>query len=242
MGKFYRNRDLENKIISGSIFRESKEFWKFKKAPTLVSFVNPYSYSIIRNDKKTVDNIDIWFCDGGLLSRILTFSFGKKIERASFDFSSVATEIFGFCEENNLKISLVGGTSVEIDEAHKFLAEIYPKLDFVLVASGYCNNNSEYQSIIESIEKSGAQVVIAGLGTPRQEHFLIECSKRLTNMKYGFTCGGFLSQTSTRGDYYSPWIKKTGLRWLQRAWSDKHVRKRLLIDYPVFLFRFVLDR
>ena len=78
------------------------------------------------------------------------------------------------------------------------------------------------------------EVVLVGMGTPYQERFSINLKQQLNNPAVIITCGGFLTQTSIKPDYYHPVVKKLGLRWLQRMILHKHVRERVLNKYPKF--------
>ena len=79
------------------------------------------------------------------------------------------------------------------------------------------------------------------MGTPIQDQFIIEAKDSCPNVKLMFTCGGFLTQTSIKSDYYHPLIKKFSLRWLQRMVMHKHVRQRVIKDYPKFLISYLYE-
>jgi N-acetylglucosaminyldiphosphoundecaprenol N-acetyl-beta-D-mannosaminyltransferase len=79
------------------------------------------------------------------------------------------------------------------------------------------------------------------MGTPYQEDFAL-LAKKFLKSSFIITCGGFLTQTSIRPDYYSPLVKRLGLRWLQRAIYHKHVRRRLIVDYPKFMIRYIVGK
>lgn len=79
------------------------------------------------------------------------------------------------------------------------------------------------------------------MGTPYQENFA-QIIKSLNDKGIVvLTCGGFLTQTSMRADYYYPLIKKLGLRWLQRIVMHQHVRQRVIKDYPKFLLTYLYE-
>jgi N-acetylglucosaminyldiphosphoundecaprenol N-acetyl-beta-D-mannosaminyltransferase len=77
------------------------------------------------------------------------------------------------------------------------------------------------------------------MGTPAQEEFAVFLKTEgiVANI---FTCGGFISQTAIRTYYYHK-FGKGKLRWLQRAIEFKHIRKRLLFDYPINIIRYIFD-
>ena len=93
------------------------------------------------------------------------------------------------------------------------------------------------------IKESGAQYVICGLGTPKQDIFAQKLKLALgSQLKQIYTCGGFLHQTQDELHYYPKYIDILHLRWLYRAIKEPGVAKRLLTKYPFFIFIAIKDR
>ena len=233
------NSSLELKIFDSKSF-ESNILVNETNTPKVVSFVNPFSYTLIANNQGLIDGIDYWFVDGMALCYLTNLRRKDKISRASFDLSSVGKDFLNFASNHSLKLAFIGGGVSEIDLACDNLVELFPKLNIVYKHHGYIQN--DFDNIYTNINNSGANYVIVGMGTPIQEHFAIGCKNNCPNISLILTCGGFLTQTAMKPDYYHPLIKKLGLRWLQRAYLHKHVRKRLIKDYPSFILRYLLDR
>lgn len=235
----FRNFYLESKLLSKEdLFSKISASLSAGKGVGF-SFLNPYSYSIVCSNEQVIEGIDGWFVDGASLCYILRFFAGKKVTRASFDFSSIAGDIFDFCSKNGYSIGLVGGLEQEVFRTSQYLKKEYPKLDISYIHHGYFDVGLS-QEMGREISLSGTDFLICGLGTPRQEEFVIEARKAAPKTVF-FTCGGFISQTAMKGDYYHPLVKLFGVRWLQRAIFEKHVRSRLLIEYPKFLFFYLLS-
>ncbi|MEZ8130721.1 WecB/TagA/CpsF family glycosyltransferase [Enterovibrio norvegicus] len=230
-------------MVSGENFKDIllRGELSYKKS-IVVSFLNPYSYPIIAQHREILNGVNYWFSDGSLLCFISNLFRRKedKITRASFDFSSIASDVFSNCVDFGIPVALVGGNEEEIVKARENISLKYKGINIVFYRDGYFTYD-DYDQISKEIISSGAKVVIVGMGTPLQEKFSIALSKRKFN-GFIFTCGGFLTQTSRKLDYYSTFTKKTGLRWLQRAFSDKHVRKRLTNQYPRFVFGYLYSR
>jgi len=209
---------------------------------TLVSFVNPFSYNVLIRSPEIIDGIDYFYSDGSLLQRLHNIFHPKsKVDRLSFDYSSIAGEVFEYAQNNSIKIALVGGTSSEILKAKKNIESCFPSLNITYVRSGYFDDQQDKHETFRLIEKSEADILIVGMGTPIQDQFIIEAKVSCPNVKLMFTCGGFLTQTSIKTDYYHPLIKKFGLRWLQRMVMHKHVRQRVIKDYPKFLISYLYE-
>lgn len=228
------------KIQCGSLFRE--QFVSFSNSnsnsnsPKIISFVNPFSYYQLK-DNEIYQQIDMLFSDGALLC-FLHGLFYNKIERASFDFSSVANFVFEESINTKARVAVIGATSFENDKAISILKNKYPLMNIVYSRDGYIEDRSES---LNRVELFRPDLIILGMGTPYQEDFAIYLKNNLEFNCLILTCGGFLSQTSIRDDYYLPIVKKLGLRWLQRAIMHKHVRKRLFNEYPKFVFRYIRE-
>ncbi|EHR8642243.1 TPA: WecB/TagA/CpsF family glycosyltransferase, partial [Escherichia coli] len=200
---------------------------------TRISFLNPYSYPLISRNKKIIKGFDYWFADGLTLC-IVTNLFREKsdiIKRGSFDFSSLAGICFDYLQTHSLSVAIIGGSNDEIHQACEYFSIRYPSLKICFKHHGYIDID-KCDHIINELKKSEVQALIVGMGTPKQEEFILKVEKHIISCKLFLTCGGFISQTASSGDYYHPLIKRLGLRWLQRAVLHKHVRRRLLLNYP----------
>lgn len=202
------------------------------------TFVNPYSYYKIESFE--LRDRFIYFADGILLVWLSNFLYKSRLDRFSFDFTSLAPVIFNYCETNSLKVAFVGGGEDDICKAISVIKKKHPDLLIVFSHHGYIGEN--WSSVITLLKAASPDVVIAGMGTPLQEKFLIACLDNVCSMKFAFTCGGFISQIATNENYFHPFFDRLHLRWLQRFFRHSYVRKRLLIDYPVFLLKFLKDK
>ena len=233
------NSKLESRIFDSKDF-DSEVLSKESDVARIVSFVNPFSYRIIANNEELIHEIDYWFVDGMALCHLTNLRRKSKISRASFDLSSVGKGFLSHASENTYKVAFIGGAVSEIDSACNNLKILFPDLNIVFQHHGFIKNN--YEDIYEKINKSDANYVVVGMGTPMQEEFAIGCKTHCPNLSLILTCGGFLTQTAMKPDYYHPLIKRFGLRWLQRAYLHKHVRNRLIKDYPSFIIRYLFNR
>lgn len=201
-----------------------------------VSFVNPFSYLIVRKDWSR-DFIDNWYSDG-IIFCILSFFMGRKIKRYSFDNTSLAPIVFEFCRRNNLKIAVVGSTDANNKNFCDLIRKKY-SLDIVYEKSGFFAD-AEREISLKYLFEIQADIVVVGMGTPFQEQYLADLRK-LGWSGTGFTCGGFIHQQSIERDYYPAWVNRLQLRFLYRFIYEKHTRYRYLFVYPVGCFAFIKD-
>ncbi|WP_299016337.1 WecB/TagA/CpsF family glycosyltransferase [uncultured Photobacterium sp.] len=203
-----------------------------------VTFVNPFSYKYFETNPEEVGNFTKLFIDGASLVYLHNLFNANKVDRVSFDYSSIAGEVFSFCEENNLKVGIIGGQEDEVKTACQNIKLKHPRLLIKYSRNGYINSQKELETI--SLSASNCDILILGMGTPKQEEVSSFLYRKYPK-KLIFTCGGFITQTSIKSDYYHPLAKKLGLRWLQRAIMHKHVRTRLISDYPKFYIKYIFS-
>ena len=214
-------------------------FLKSKRRPYFITFINPYSIQVIEENDIGLENIDELYADGFSLAYLCSLFQKKKIKRYSFDYSSIANEVFRFCEKEELKVALIGSTKVHIDEFTAKLINRYKNLNVIYFRDGYFAK-SEWRAINEQLRKLDVDVIVVGMGSPLQEQFSLFLK---SNSRSGliFTCGGFYHQeaTSENQNYYPSFIDKFNLRFAYRMYREPRLLKRYLLLYPKFLFRFI---
>jgi len=228
-------KELDKKIFSGSDFSAISAKCFNNKTTNVISFVNPFSYIEVLKESKLVTDIDYYFSDGAMLCKFHGL-FNQKITRASFDFSSIANDFLTDISEKKLEVAVIGAKQSEIDIAIGNLKNLYPKMNIVFYRNGYIEDKT---TLLDKLNQVNPQVIILGMGSPHQEKLAVAIKDVLNSPATIITCGGFLTQTSIKADYYHPLIKKLGLRWLQRMVMHSHVRNRVFKDYPKFVFSYL---
>ena len=207
---------------------------------TLVTYLNPYSYLILRKRPQLLEAFDEIRIDGIALVMFLKIFGVAKVARRSFDMSSDATEVIAGAVASNSTVYLIGAKPSEINMAVKNILEKYPKLNIVGYRTGYFNSDEERRHLIKMIAASQPDYVICGMGTPLQEEFLVDLREADWHGS-GYTCGGFFHQSADRLDYYPQWIDRLQLRWLYRIYKEPRLFKRYGWEYPKFAGTFVID-
>jgi N-acetylglucosaminyldiphosphoundecaprenol N-acetyl-beta-D-mannosaminyltransferase len=211
-----------------------------RKRPYITTFLNPYSYLIARKNICTFDQFDAIHFDGKLLCLAYRL-IGYKLPRISFDMTSLAPEVLGYANDKNLSVLLIGGLPGIAEKASKKIKANYPKIIISGTHHGFFHNEEEQLIAISNIEKINPDIVICGMGTPFQELFLAKLANT-TWKGFGYTCGGFLEQTSRSGlNYYPQIFNKLEIRWLYRIIEDPKLLIRYLKNYPKFIYTFILD-
>ena len=232
--KFLSKKDWQEKVKQLTCLSNGSD-------KIIATFLNPFSYPILINKPELYNQFNFIFSDGSLHTKLHNLFCENKIDRVSFDLSSIAKDTLLRAQKQQLKVALIGGKPEHADVLPAKLLALFPNLIISYCRDGYFNVEDEKQHCFIELESCSPDIVIVGMGTPLQEKFLLECVERVESAKEFYTCGGFLEQTATKGDYYHPLVKKLGLRWLQRAFIHKHVRDRLIKDYPRFIVRYCLS-
>ena len=200
----------------------------------LNTYVNPYSIQLL--NKSIIDRLDNIYVDGITLVWMVNLAYGLNIKRSSFDLTSHANELFELNEISKYQVGLIGGAEDEIETSVNFFKERYPDLKIEFYHSGYFHKD-KLDYLLRKL--SCCNLIICGLGTPKQEEFMISLKNKFPYGKIIFSCGAFFSQTAKKGEYYHPLVDRLNLRWVQRHIESSEVRRRHLIDYPRFLYKFL---
>lgn len=204
-----------------------------------ITFVNSYSYLQLRKSTLDFDKLDGFFYDGFMMVIFVRLFLRKPIRRVSFDMTSLAPKVFEYLSDTASDVIFVGAKQNEIEKFIKVIKDNYPKLKVSGYRNGYFDDTT-LESFKHDIVSKQPSVLIAGMGTPIQEKFLID----LKNIDYkgiGFTCGGFIHQTSEKLHYYPNLINKYNLRWLYRLYDEPKLISRFIKSYFLFPFLFVMD-
>ena len=230
---------LVSKIISTESFSVNQIFENKGKAYT---YLNPVSYLTALDNKELFSQLDGIFADGGLLVKAIKMVYGKQVTRRSFDMTSMAPELFAYVAKHGKTIYIVASKREQVEKAVEIFHERYPKVKFAGYRNGYFASESEMDVEAKYIAKLNPDFLIVGMGALMQEKFLLKV-KNAGYQGVGFTCGGFIHQTSKNEiDYYPAWVDKTNLRFVYRMWKEPHTRKRYVMASLLFPARFIAEK
>lgn len=230
---------LVNKILSTEKYSVNQIFESKGKVYT---FLNPVSYLTALDNKELFGQMDGIFADGGLLVKAIKMLYAKVVTRRSFDMTSMAPELFAYAVEHDKTIYIVASKQEQVEKAVEIFRERYPKVKFAGYRNGYFDSESEMDVEAKHITELNPDFLIVGMGAMMQEKFLLKV-KDAGYQGVGFTCGGFIHQTSKNEiDYYPAWVDKMNLRFVYRMWKEPHTRKRYMMAGLLFPARFIVEK
>lgn len=194
------------------------------------SFIGPVAYYSLRDRKFSCQ----YFCDGMLASALFSLIFRRKVQRISFDYSSIARRFLEDCQHHARRVLVIGGTPSDAALFSDHLKVNYPRLQSHCLdgypAGGYTANT--LRSMATTADRF--EVVLLALGSPLQE----EVGQHLFDQGFPgtiITCGAFVAQTvaAGAGTYYPRLINALRLRFLWRLLHEPHTRSRFKY---VFMF------
>lgn len=214
----------------------------FKNTGHIYTFLNPVSYLTALDNKTLFEQFDGIFVDGSILVAAIKILYGKTVTRRSFDMTSLAPELLSYAEQNKKTIYIVASKQEQIEKAISIFKEKYPFLQLSGYRNGYFSSENEIDTEVAHIKEVNPDFLIVGMGVLMQEKFLLKVKSK-GYQGIGFTCGGFIHQTSKNEiEYYPAWANKLNLRFIYRIYKEKHTRKRYLQAAFLFPIRFLLER
>ena len=150
------------------------------------------------------------------------------------DFSRKLIEL---ANNDNLPIGFLGAKEEVINATCDNFKKQYPSLNIVYKRNGYFKNDNE---IIDEITNSNPKILLVGLGSPKQEEFIIKLKNQLKGCIMIGVGGSF--------DVFSGFVKESpkvyrtlGLEWLYRTICQPERIKRIFPTLPIFLLKCIID-
>jgi len=163
-----------------------------------------------------------------------------SLKRYSFDYTSLGKQVLEELNSSKNSLAIIGTTSSKLIESLNNIKSLYPNLNIVYSRHGYFEGKKQMDETIGDLIKINPKFVIAGMGTPLQEQFLVELKKQDWKGT-GFTCGGFLHQSAKSVQYYPSWINKLSMRWIYRIYDEPKLFKRYFLLYPFAFLILIKD-
>lgn len=146
------------------------------------------------------------------------------------------------CEKaakENLKIFLLGAANGVAQKVKTILKNKYPGLKISGVYSGSPSKKEE-NMIIKKINNSGAEILFAAFGAPKQELWIARNLKKLTKIKLAMGVGGSFDFIAGLRKRAPKWLQKIGLEWLYRLIQQPSRVKRIYnatIKFPIKILK-----
>lgn len=181
--------------------------------------------------QKVYKNADLILADGKPLIWISNYYKTPIKEKVSgSDLFPLLCEMAG---KKGYKMFFLGAAEGVAARAATNLKKRYSNLEVAGVYSppfGFEENEEEVEKILQMIIKSNVDILIVGLGAPKQEKFIFKYHDRL-KVPISLGLGASLDFEAGNIKRAPKWMQKSGLEWLFRITQDpRRMFKRYIID------------
>lgn len=200
-----------------------------------ICYANVNSINLSFNDekiKKLLSEFDIVHPDGFGVYLGSKMLFGKNGFSCRQSGSDLYNQIIEAAILNAWNLFIFGDT----DETLGRINNKYPKLSIVGSNNGYVFQN---EKLLLEINNSNPDILVVGLGTPKQEEWIVKHkSKLMVNVIIAVGDGiKVFAGNKRRGPKI---LQKLGLEWFVRfIFEPKRLWKRYFIGIPLFIFRVI---
>ncbi len=209
--------------------------------PRRVMYANAHAINLAQHDHRfrdTLNAADIVFCDGSGVQWAARMLGGHLPERMTPPDWIAA--FLRDCGSQQWGIFLLGAAPGVADAAADKLAAVCPGLACTSQHGFF--GDDETSQVIASINASGAQVLLVGMGMPKQEAWVTENAHRL-NVSTILTVGALFDYIAGSVPRGPKWMTDHGLEWLARLMIEpRRLGKRYLLGNPLFVMHVFRQR
>ena len=220
------------------------EDWVSNRKKRSVFFVNADCLNITARDaeyhRSLNDDDVVVFGDG--IGIKLAGKLSQQPVRDNVNGTDMFPQLCRQCARNGQKIFLLGGQpsyegELSVAEvAARRMASRFPGLQVAGTHHGFFNQD-DCDEVIDTINSSGADIMLVGLGVPRQEHFIRRYRDRLEPAVV-MGVGGLFDFYSGRIRRAPPVLRDNGLEWTWRlAMEPQRLWRRYLVGNFTFMGR-----
>jgi N-acetylglucosaminyldiphosphoundecaprenol N-acetyl-beta-D-mannosaminyltransferase len=229
--------DGMNNIIGRAIEQRKK---------LIVAHANVYGLNIAYKSpaiRSFLNSAELVYCDGAgvrLAARLIGDYLPPRITLTAW-----VWQLSEFAEPRNYTFYFLGARPGIAALAAVRLQESYPQIQVVGTKHGYFDkgpNSPENKAIIADINKCRPNILIVGLGMPRQERWLQE-NWDCIDANVALTGGAVFDYMSGELRRAPRWMTDNGLEWLGRLIIEpRRLWRRYVIGNPLFLWRVLKQR
>ncbi len=144
-------------------------------------------------------------------------------------------DLLGHNFERPLRIFLLGGQPGVIERAAAHICDRFPQVEVAGFHHGYFAAGDE-AAIVERIRCLAPDLVLVGMGNPRQEYFIDRHLPHL-GCRLAIGVGGLFDHFAGELRRAPGWMQCLGLEWSQLLVQQPHKWRRYLVGGPRFLWR-----
>lgn len=147
--------------------------------------------------------------------------------------------ILALAAKRGEKVFFLGGKEDVAAHAASKIRMVLPDLRIVGCHSGYFGNDDEAE-LIETINSSGASIIVLGLGVPKQELWAVRNRNKFPHARIIIGGGAVLDFISGNVSRAPVWIRKVNMEWAYRLYLEpSRLWKRYTTGIILFFYHVV---
>jgi N-acetylglucosaminyldiphosphoundecaprenol N-acetyl-beta-D-mannosaminyltransferase len=180
-----------------------------------IMLLNPYKIQKIKSNQELqlISNMaDLHLASGAGINwaaKMLKKPLKERVPALSY-----IMDLIRISEKNQYTIFLVGGKPEITEKAFFNIKKSFPNIRIVGRHGGYFNIDRE-KSVIEAMRKSQANIILVGLGFPKEDKWIYKIKNKFTNTIF-ISVGGSFDIISGEIKKAPAYFMKNGLDWLYR--------------------------
>jgi N-acetylglucosaminyldiphosphoundecaprenol N-acetyl-beta-D-mannosaminyltransferase len=210
-----------------------------KRPCTTVLHVNIHAINLAWEDanfKNILNSADAVFCDGDgirVIGRLAGWMLPEKITYNRWIWQLAERSV-----DNGLTWFVLGDDEETNRKAVEILRSRHPRLIICGRSHGFFRVGTvEEQSILRAISHAKPDILLVGMGMPRQEKWLMRCRTQL-NCGVALSVGAAIAYVSGKAVMPPPVYVTLKLEWLYRLLHEpRRLWRRYLIGNPLFVWR-----
>jgi N-acetylglucosaminyldiphosphoundecaprenol N-acetyl-beta-D-mannosaminyltransferase len=222
-------------VATGSQSEVLEMLWQrlLSRRPTHVVTLNPEMIVHARRNRsasKALHRADVFIADGVGLTWAAAMLNQPGVKR--YPGIDLADALLSRLAGMQGRVYLLGGQPGVAESAAERLVQQKPGLGIAGTRHGYFDADEE-EDIVLNIAASSPDMLLAGLGSPKQEEFITQHKEEL-NVPLMIGVGGALDVFAGLKRRAPRWVQRAGMEWAYRSLADVSRYKRLGV-LPVFI-------
>lgn len=239
MKRTYLFEDVPFDIVTKKLFYSQLFDWMCKSKKKLVLNMNAYGVvTYLRNKKyaEIIKSADLIYPDGWgpvFVSKLLDEKLPERVNVGDF-----IEGVLRGMSAKRLSLYLLGSEESVVSKASEVIKNKYKGLIFKGFHNGFFTD-VENKKILSEIRDSKPNLVLVGMGLPRQEYWIKDNWKLLPTSVY-MGVGGVFNYIAGTKSRAPKWMRDCGLEWVYRFFQEpKRLGKRYTLDNLYFIFVFL---
>lgn len=209
---------------------------------TFITYVNAHCVNFAFRDadyRQILQQADVVYADGQAIiwaARFLGERLPERVNAGDF-----FPEFVRRCATANLKLFLLGSYPGVASSVAERLQRQIPELEIVGTHHGFITP-AEEPELVSRINNSGADILLVGMGVPRQEKWAFSQLERLA-VPVVWCVGALFEYYGGHRARAPQWVRRCGMEWLFRLILEpRRLWRRYILGNPEFVWRVLVAR